>query len=53
MSNLIANGRTYITGLTFDTFGHVTGYTTGTETVVNTNTATAADNILDGSNSGT
>ena len=53
VSNLIANGRTYITGLTFDTFGHVTGYTTGTETVVNTNTATAADNILDGSNSGT
>ena len=53
VSNLVANGRTYITGLTFDTFGHVTGYTTGTETVVNTNTATAADNILDGSNSGT
>ena len=37
-ANLTANGRTYVTGLTFDTYGHVTGYTTGAETVVNTNT---------------
>ena len=37
-SNLTANGRTYVTGLTFDGFGHVTGYTTGTETVTDTNT---------------
>ena len=37
-ANLAASGRTYVTGLTFDTFGHVTGYTTGTETVVDTNT---------------
>lgn len=37
-SNLTASARTYVTGLTFDTFGHVTGYTTGTETVVDTNT---------------
>ena len=33
VSNLSANGRTYVTGLTFDTFGHVTALTTGTETV--------------------
>ena len=32
-TNLTANGRTYVTGLTFDDYGHVTGYTTGTETV--------------------
>lgn len=38
VSNIIASGRTYLTGLTFDTFGHVTGVTTGTETVVDTNT---------------
>jgi len=39
-ANLTASGRTYVTGLTFDTYGHVTGYTTGTETVVNTDTNT-------------
>ena len=33
VSDLSANGRTYVTGLTFDTFGHVTALTTGTETV--------------------
>lgn len=36
VTNLIANGRKYVTGLTFDEFGHVTGITTGTETVVDT-----------------
>ena len=30
-TNLTASGRRYITGMTFDTYGHVTGYTTGTE----------------------
>lgn len=39
-NNLSASGRRYVTGLTFDTYGHVTGYTTGTETVVNTDTNT-------------
>lgn len=39
-SNLTASGRTYVTGLTFDSYGHVTGYSTGTETVVDTNTDT-------------
>jgi hypothetical protein len=43
-TNLTASGRTYVTGLTFDTFGHVTGYTTGTETFVDTNTTYSAGN---------
>lgn len=38
VSNVTANGRTYVTGLTFDGFGHVTAVTTGTETVTNTDT---------------
>ena len=42
VSNLTASSRTYITGITFDTFGHVTGYTTATETVVDTNTTYSA-----------
>ena len=46
--NLTANGRKYVTGLTFDTYGHVTGYTTGTETVtsptVNNGTLTIQKN---------
>lgn len=37
-TSVTANGRTYITGVTLDTYGHVTALTTGTETVVNTNT---------------
>lgn len=32
VSNLTKAARTYVDGLTFDTFGHVTGYTVGTET---------------------
>ena len=43
-SNLAATARTYVTGLTFDTFGHVIGYTTGSETVVDTNTEYTAGN---------
>ena len=31
VSNLTKAARTYVDGLTFDTFGHVTGYTVGTE----------------------
>ena len=42
-ANLTASGRTYVTGLTFDTYGHVTGLTTGTETVVNSDTNTTYD----------
>ena len=38
VNNLTATDRTYVKSLTFDGYGHVTGYTTGTETVTNTNT---------------
>lgn len=41
-SNLSASSRRYVTALTFDTYGHVTGYSTGTETVVDTNTTYTA-----------
>ena len=44
--NLAASGRRYVTGLTFDTYGHVTAYTTGTETVVDTNTTYSAGSGL-------
>ena len=45
-ATLAASGRRYVTGLTFDTYGHVTGYTTGTETVVDTNTTYSAGSGL-------
>ena len=45
-TNLSASGRTYVTGLTFDGFGHVTGYSTGTESVVDTNTTYSAGTDL-------
>lgn len=38
VENLTATARTYVSGLTFDTFGHVTGYTTAAESVVDSNT---------------
>jgi len=38
VSNLTASARTYVTGLVFDAYGHVTGLSTATETVVDTNT---------------
>ncbi len=44
VSNLTASERTYVTGLTFDGFGHVTGVTTGSETVVDTDTITEITN---------
>ena len=37
-ANLAVSSRRYVTGLTFDTFGHVIGYDTATETVVDTDT---------------
>ncbi len=40
VSNLSTSSRRYVTALTFDTYGHVTGYETATETVVDTNTVT-------------
>lgn len=45
-SSLTASSRTYVTGVTIDTFGHVTGLTTGTETVTDT-TYSATGNGLD------
>jgi hypothetical protein len=36
--NVTADGRKYVTGVTLDTYGHVTGLTTGTETVEDTDT---------------
>lgn len=35
--SITANGRKYVTGVALDTYGHVTGLTTGTETVTDTN----------------
>jgi hypothetical protein len=35
-ASISASGRRYITGITLDTYGHVTGLTTGTETVTDT-----------------
>jgi hypothetical protein len=47
---LTASSRTYVTSLTLDSFGHITGIGTGTETVTDT-TYTAGNGIaLNGSN---
>jgi len=40
------SGRTYIQDITLDSFGHVTGLATATETVVNTNTTYTAGSGL-------
>ena len=45
-ASLTASSRTYVTGVTLDTFGHVTGLTTDTETVTDT-TYSASGNGLD------
>ncbi len=42
VSNLSTSSRRYVTALTFDTYGHVTGYETATETEVDTNTTYSA-----------
>jgi hypothetical protein len=36
VANLVASSRSYVTSLTFDGYGHVTGYSVGTETVTDT-----------------
>lgn len=46
-ADLSATARTYVDSLTFDTFGHVTGYTTSAETVTNTDTTYTAGSGLD------
>ena len=47
VSDLAASGRRYVTGLTFDDYGHVTGFTTAAETVVNTDTTYTAGTGLE------
>ena len=46
-TNLSNSGRTYIQSITLDSNGHVTGVSTGTETVTNTNTTYSAGGGLD------
>ena len=41
VADLSVKNRQYVTGLDFDEFGHVVGYSVGTETVVDTNDNTA------------
>lgn len=44
VTSVTASNRTYVKSLTFDIYGHVTAVSTGTETVVNTDTgATSVD----------
>ena len=43
VTDLSPSSRTYVTGLTFDTYGHVQSVSTGTETVVDTNTTYSVD----------
>jgi hypothetical protein len=52
VTDITETSRTYVTGLTFDTFGHVIGATTGTETVVNTDTtySVSAETTTGGAN---
>lgn len=38
VANVTPASRTYVSGITFDTYGHVQSVSTGTETVVDTNT---------------
>ena len=48
VSNLTAANRTYVKSLTFDAYGHVTGYTTGAETVTNYSLPLAASGTRGG-----
>ena len=49
VNNLTPISRTYVTGLTFDGFGHVTGYETQKETVIDTDTGmTSVETTGDG-----
>lgn len=52
VANVSPTSRTYVSGITFDTFGHVQTVTTGTETVVDTNTtyAISAETATGGAN---
>jgi hypothetical protein len=48
VSNLTATSRTYVTGLTFDTYGHVQSYNTASETVSNTTYSISAETATGG-----
>ena len=41
------SGRTYIQDITLDTYGHITGITSATETVTNTNTQLSNEQVQD------
>lgn len=45
-TNLIPATRTYVSGLTFDTFGHVTGYSTDVSHEQNTDTGTTSSSFV-------
>jgi len=51
-ASVTASSRTYVTGVTLDTYGHVTALTTGTESVVDTNTtySISAETVAGGAN---
>ena len=48
VSDLSATARTYVDGITFDTYGHVTAISTSAETVTNTNTTYSMSAVDDG-----
>lgn len=47
VDNLTTGSRRYIAAMTFDTYGHVTGYSTGTETVTDTTYTASSDYGMD------
>lgn len=48
VSDVSATARTYVDGITFDTYGHVTAISTSAETVTNTNTTYSMSAVDDG-----
>jgi hypothetical protein len=50
VADVTAAARTYVTGLTFDQFGHVTGASTAAETVTDTTYSVSAETVTGGAN---
>ena len=50
VSDLSATARTYVDGITFDTYGHITAISTSAETVTNSNTTYGISAVDDGAN---
>jgi len=48
VGNLTATARTYVDGITFDTYGHITAISTSAETVTNSNTTYSISAVDDG-----